>query len=101
MWCYTPPTQVDAKRHFDDFHQPHQGNKDEGDDEATQKLLSLLFVFHAEVLIKNCSAAKVGNFGRTPTIPNTKIPLTNSERDSLLKFYKILIKENLIEKLDD
>ena len=58
-----PTSQVDAQRHLDDFHQPHQRDDNQRDDEAAQKLFSFLFVIHAFGFIKNRSAAKVGKNG--------------------------------------
>ena len=64
VWHQAPTAQVDVGRHLEDLHNPHQGHEDERDDEAAEKLPSFLFVVHAGRHIKNCSAAKVGNFGR-------------------------------------
>ena len=68
VWHYAVTPQINTKRHLNDFHQPHQSHDDEWDDEATQELPFFCFFVHAGVVIKNCSVAKVGNFGSTEKI---------------------------------
>jgi hypothetical protein len=67
LWDKSVTVEVNAQRHFDNHHSPHQGHYDGGDDEAAEKFPLILFCVHGCADSKSYSAANFGNFVRVRT----------------------------------